>query len=124
MQDGSLIARFGRARHDGSLAVLEGLHALKHALRFGARVRRAVAPDPARVVALARELAPDVADEIAALVEHGDVRAPLDVVEVRGGGEELRAQALRPAPVGQHVLRWLGGEAGDEARLGRHGLAA
>jgi RNA methyltransferase, TrmH family len=60
--------------------VLEGLHPLKHALRFGARVQRAVARDPARVVALARELAPDVADEIAALVEPGDVRAPLDVV--------------------------------------------
>ncbi|HEY3020008.1 MAG TPA: TrmH family RNA methyltransferase [Solirubrobacteraceae bacterium] len=60
--------------------VLEGLHPLKHALRFGARVRRAVAPDPARVVALARELAPDVADRIAALVEPGAVRPPLDVI--------------------------------------------
>jgi len=77
--------------------VLEGLHPLKHALRFGARVRRAVAPDPARVVALARELAPDVADEIAALVEHGDVRAPLDVV----------AWASRPPerPLGDVIIR-------------------
>jgi TrmH family RNA methyltransferase len=60
--------------------VLEGLHPLKHALRFGARVRRAVAPDPARVVALARQLAPDVADAIAALVERGEARVPFDVV--------------------------------------------
>src|SRR2546423_13920789 len=50
---------------------LQGLHPLKHALRFGARVERAAAPEPERVVALARELAPDVADAIAALLEHG-----------------------------------------------------
>ena len=30
--DGSLIPRFRRARRDPSLAVLEGFHALKHAL--------------------------------------------------------------------------------------------
>jgi TrmH family RNA methyltransferase len=58
--------------------VLEGLHPLKHALRFGAHVHDAVAPDPQRVVALARELAPDVADAIAALLRVGD--AEFDVV--------------------------------------------
>jgi TrmH family RNA methyltransferase len=50
---------------------LQGLHPLKHALRFGADVERAVAADPARVVALARELAPDVAGQIAALLQPG-----------------------------------------------------
>jgi len=68
--------------------VLEGLHPLKHALRFGASVSRAVAPDPGAVLALARELAPDVADRIAALLEQGEVREPFDVV----------AWARRPAP--------------------------
>jgi RNA methyltransferase, TrmH family len=58
---------------------LQGLHPLKHALRFGARVERAVAGDPQRVVALARELAPDVADRIAALLVPGD-SADFDVL--------------------------------------------
>ena len=45
MQDGSLIPRFGRARRDPALAVLEGLHPLKHALRFDADVLEAVTDD-------------------------------------------------------------------------------
>jgi TrmH family RNA methyltransferase len=60
VQDGSLIPRFGRARRDGSLAVLEGLHPLKHALRFGAHILEVVSSDPARLERLAAELAPDV----------------------------------------------------------------
>src|SRR3954452_15229182 len=56
----------------GAMVLLEGMHPLKHALRLGARVERAVAADPARVVALARELAPDVAGRIAALLAPGD----------------------------------------------------
>src|SRR4051794_2804092 len=69
------------------MVVLEGLHPLKHALRFGAHVERAVAADPARVVALARELAPDVADRIAALVVTGDA-----------GDFDVVAWAQRPGP--------------------------
>jgi TrmH family RNA methyltransferase len=65
--DGSLIARFGRARRDPAVAVLEGLHALKHALRFGATVLEVVTPDRDRVDRLAGELAPDVQDQIRAL---------------------------------------------------------
>ena len=60
MQDGSLIPRFGRARRDPSLAVLEGLHPLKHALRFGARILEVVCSDPVQLDRLASELAPDV----------------------------------------------------------------
>ncbi len=82
MRDGELIPRFGRARRDPSLAVLEGLHALKHALRFGAvvlevacrdreqlaRLADALAPDVApRLMALAREVAPEVFDRLAPL---------------------------------------------------------
>src|SRR3954471_18056602 len=52
--------RFRRARTDPSLAVLEGLHALKHALRFGADVRVAITADVDAAHALARELAPDL----------------------------------------------------------------
>jgi TrmH family RNA methyltransferase len=60
VHDGSLIPRFGRARRDRSLAVLEGLHALKHALRFGARVLEVVCSDAQALDRLAGELAPDV----------------------------------------------------------------
>jgi TrmH family RNA methyltransferase len=57
----SLIRRYRTARRDPGLAVLEGFHALKHALRFGAEVLEAVAADPERLRELAAELAPDVA---------------------------------------------------------------
>jgi TrmH family RNA methyltransferase len=55
-----LIGRFRAARRDRSLAVLEGFHALKHALRFGAEIVEAVASEPQRLEELARELAPDL----------------------------------------------------------------
>src|ERR1700730_9663025 len=42
VRDGALITRFGRARRDPSLAVLEGFHPLKHALRFGAELLEVV----------------------------------------------------------------------------------
>jgi RNA methyltransferase, TrmH family len=67
VQDGSLIPRFGRARRDRSLAVLEGLHPLKHALRFGARILEVVCRDAAELDRLAGELAPDVQERIGAL---------------------------------------------------------
>lgn len=60
LTDRETVERFGRARSDPSLAVLEGFHPLKHALRFGAEVGEAVSPDPSRVRGLAAELAPDL----------------------------------------------------------------
>ncbi len=60
MQDGSLIPRFGRARRDPALAVLEGLHPLKHALRFGANVLEVLTHDAAQLERLTAELAPDL----------------------------------------------------------------
>jgi TrmH family RNA methyltransferase len=68
VQDGSLIPRFGRARRDPALAVLEGLHPLKHALRFGANVLEAVTRDAAELERLAGELAPDLSARLAGLV--------------------------------------------------------
>jgi RNA methyltransferase, TrmH family len=65
VQDGSLIPRFGRARRDPTLAVLEGLHPLKHALRFGADVIEAYTDDPSELARLCARLAPDVARTIA-----------------------------------------------------------
>jgi RNA methyltransferase, TrmH family len=59
-----LIPRFGRARRDPSLAVLEGFHPLKHALRFGANVLEVVRSSDADLDALAAQLAPDLADRM------------------------------------------------------------
>jgi TrmH family RNA methyltransferase len=61
VNEGSLIARFGRARRDPALAVLEGFHPLKHALRFGAHVLEVVCRDLDQLDALAARLAPDQA---------------------------------------------------------------
>lgn len=48
------------ARRSDTLVVLEGVHACKHAIRFGARLHRVLSPDPDRLAALLAELAPDV----------------------------------------------------------------
>jgi RNA methyltransferase, TrmH family len=67
--DTSLIPRYGRARRDPSLAVLEGLHPLKHALRFGASVLEAACEDRERLERLALELAPDVSERMLELAK-------------------------------------------------------
>lgn len=56
--------RFRRARRDRALVVLEGFHALKHALRFGAEVLEAVAVDPSKLERLVAQLAPDLASSL------------------------------------------------------------
>jgi TrmH family RNA methyltransferase len=72
VQDGALIPRFGRARRDPSLAVLEGFHPLKHALRFGANVLEVVSSDRGELDRLAAALAPDVASRLRALAREVD----------------------------------------------------
>jgi len=64
---GSLIPRFRRARRDRSLAVLEGFHALKHALRFGANVLEVACSDPAELDRLGALLAPDLGERLRSL---------------------------------------------------------
>jgi RNA methyltransferase, TrmH family len=63
--ESALIRRYRTARRDQGLAVLEGFHALKHALRFGAEVTEAVATDRDLLDELAAELAPDLAGSLA-----------------------------------------------------------
>jgi TrmH family RNA methyltransferase len=64
-----LIHRFRRARREPDLVVIEGFHALKHALRFGAELVETVAVDPGALELLAEELAPDLAGDLAGRVE-------------------------------------------------------
>jgi TrmH family RNA methyltransferase len=66
---------FRDARRNPELAVLEGLHALKHALRFGAQVLHTAVVSPARLGTLAEALAPDVRERIFA----GAVTVPAEV---------------------------------------------
>jgi RNA methyltransferase, TrmH family len=63
--ESALIRRYRAARRDPHLAVLEGFHALKHALRFGAEVEEAVAADPEQLGELAAQLAPDLGGSLA-----------------------------------------------------------
>lgn len=55
------IDRFRSARRDPALAVLEGFHALKHGLRFGAELTEVLTTDAEELERLAAELAPDLA---------------------------------------------------------------
>lgn len=75
MVSDALVQRYRAARRDSGLAVLEGFHALKHALRFGAEPLEAVASDPAGLERLAAELAPDLAGSLAARVTPVDAEA-------------------------------------------------
>jgi TrmH family RNA methyltransferase len=72
VQDGSLIPRYGRARRDPALAVLEGFHPLKHALRFGANVLEAVCADRGELEHLSALLAPDLSARLGALAREVD----------------------------------------------------
>ena len=60
-----VVQRYRAARRDPGLALLEGFHALKHALRFGAELLEAVACDPDELDRLATDLAPDLAGTLA-----------------------------------------------------------
>ncbi len=78
----ALVARFREARSDKALVVLEGFHALKHALRFGAAVEQAVTPDAAALAALAAGLAPDLLTRLATLLREVDAATFADLAPI------------------------------------------
>ncbi|MBK3570370.1 MULTISPECIES: RNA methyltransferase [unclassified Streptomyces] len=76
--------------------LLDGFHALKHALRFGAEVPLAVTTDRPAALALAADLAPDVRDTLDALlteVPEGTYRSFVPRPHPTG----VAALAVRPA---------------------------
>jgi TrmH family RNA methyltransferase len=100
--DGSLIPRYGRARRDPALAVLEGLHPLKHALRFDAVILEVVCRDLARLERLASQLAPDVRARMLSLAREipADVFARLAPLTPSTGVISLAERAtVEPAAV-------------------------
>ncbi|MFJ5260707.1 TrmH family RNA methyltransferase [Streptomyces sp. NPDC088387] len=80
--------------------LLDGFHALKHALRFGAEVPVAVAVDRAATLALAGELAPDVRDTLDALLTEVPEAAYRSLV-ARPHPTAVAALAVRPSRAGQ-----------------------
>lgn len=93
--------------------LLDGFHALKHAVRFGADVPVAVTADRRAALALADELAPDVRDALAGLLTevpeptyrslvprpHPTAVAALAVRPSRAASLEKLAHTPRTAPV-------------------------
>ncbi|MFF4505555.1 TrmH family RNA methyltransferase [Streptomyces sp. NPDC001401] len=97
----------------GTCVLLDGFHALKHAVRFGAEVPVAVTADRQAALALADELAPDVRDTLAGLLievpeptyqglvprPHPTAVAALAVRPPRAANLEKLAHTPRTAPV-------------------------
>ena len=83
---------FAAARTDERLVLLEGFHALKHALRFGAEVVAAATRDRAALERLAERLAPDVRRALAAVV----AERPLEALVARVPHTGVAAVARRP----------------------------
>ncbi len=79
------LAALRQARRDPDLVLIEGFHALKHALRFGAEILRAAITDADEVQTLAAALAPDI-----------PARLPADTLLI--SPERLEAAGLK-API-------------------------
>lgn len=63
----ALVRRFHEARRDSELVVLQGFHALKHALRFDAEIEVVACVDSIELERLAQGLAPDLIERIETL---------------------------------------------------------
>ena len=102
--DRALVDHCRRARRDDRLAVLEGLHALKHALRFGAHIQAAWTPDRDALTQLAACVAPDIVSSLDGLVEEvtDDVFAALAPQAPRTG---VIAMATRPAQNAENAVQ-------------------
>jgi RNA methyltransferase, TrmH family len=109
VKDSALIARYGRARRDRALAVLEGFHALKHAMRFGAQLVEVVCSDPRELERLAGEFAPELAPRMLELARE----VPQEVFS-----------KLAPLPAPTHVIALAERPAVDVAALLADGRAA
>ena len=98
----AVVDEFRAARRDRALVVLEGFHAVKHAVRFGAELVRVVAREGADVAGLAAELAPDVElapEWVAAEVFDRLVpRAPRTGVVALARRPAVEVPAVRTAP--------------------------
>ena len=88
---GAHVARVRAARRPSGGVLLEGVHALKHARRFGADVEVVLTPDLAQLRALLAELAPDVT------LPPGTVEVDVSTWRTLTEGRELPSPALAVA---------------------------
>jgi RNA methyltransferase, TrmH family len=98
-----LVDRFRDARAREDLALLEGFHALKHALRFGADVEAVLTSDPDGLHRLSEDLAPDLRErvrELATAVTRDTYRS----LGAYAHHTRVTAIARRPAFDGGQVL--------------------
>jgi TrmH family RNA methyltransferase len=72
--------------------VLAGVHAVKHAVRFGAELTSVVSADPAAALALLASVAPDVRVRVERV-------SPAEVERLAGGRADLVGLARRPESV-------------------------
>ena len=100
------LADVARARRDPGLVVLEGFHAIKHALRFGAELLGAWTADPEELRTLAAKLAPDIA-LAPAVVERSELAAIVpraQVVAVARRPRQLDPDGILALPAGPVIL--------------------
>lgn len=64
MKSTELINQFQKAKKDTSLTVIEGVQALKHAVRFDAKIEEVITCDMSMLAKLLQELAPDISQKV------------------------------------------------------------
>lgn len=89
------VRRWRRLVGTDTAVLLDGFHALKHAVRFGAGVPVAVTADREAALALADDLAPDVREPLAALLTEVP-RATYEALVPRPHPTAVAALAVRP----------------------------
>jgi TrmH family RNA methyltransferase len=99
----ALIQRFRESRRDPATAVLEGFHAIKHALRFGADLLEVVVVEPERVETLAAALGPDIGTRLRNLFEEVTPEV-FDELSPTPPATGIIARAQRPAPAVEEAL--------------------
>ena len=100
MEDDPVAEAFAAARWDERLVLLEGFHALKHALRFGAEIVAAATADHAALERLAQRLAPELRERLGTLARE----RPLDGLVARVPRTGVVAVARRPPLDARGVL--------------------
>ncbi|WP_224284210.1 RNA methyltransferase [Streptomyces sp. LS1784] len=106
MDEDELVRAWRAAEREPGAVLLDGFHALKHALRFGGEVRRVLTADRGALLALAGELA-------------GDVVPELDGLAVELPEAALRRLVPRLHPTGVVALAVRPGAEANRAVLGR-----
>ncbi|SHL61415.1 TrmH family RNA methyltransferase [Actinacidiphila paucisporea] len=96
----SAVLRWHEHAATADTVVLDGFHALKHALRFGADVHVAVSSDKDAVLRLAADLAPDLAADLAERVTEVPAAALRELV-TRVHPTAVAALAARPGGDGR-----------------------